>query len=314
MSADATDLFVPRARRRRRLGVVFAAACLLLTLLAVAILFVLLGRVLGEAWGRLDAALLVENTNLIDPARGGVRPAIWGSVWLMCTTAIVTVPLGIGAAVYLNEYAPNNRLTRLIHLNIENLAGVPSIVYGIIGLAIFINVFRLGNSVLAGALTLSLLVMPVVVIASREALMAVPDTLRQASYALGATRWQTVRDQVLPAAMPGVMTGVILALSRAVGEAAPLVMIGAFTLLDTVPGEGLTAYAPTIAGAWAWLRDALLSPFAALPIQVYNFADSQDRDVQTLGAATIVVLLGLLLTMNMVAVGIRAWYQRNRAW
>jgi phosphate transport system permease protein len=311
---QAGPAFRPRLSRRRLWGALFAGACVVFALAAVAVLVVLLLRVLAEGWSRLDANLLTNSPSLVRLETAGVRPALWGTIWLAVITAAVSVPIGVGAAIYLHEYARDNWLTRVVQLNIANLAGVPSIVYGILGLAVFINALRLGNSLLAGGLTLSLLSMPVIIIAAREALAAVPDSLRQASYALGATRWQTIRHHVLPAGLPGILTGVILALSRAVGEAAPLVMIGAFARIDSVPGENFAEYGMGLGGLWSWLRDALLSSFAALPIQVYNFSDSADADVRVLAAATIVVLLAILLTMNALAVGIRAWQQRSRLW
>lgn len=297
---------------RRFVGQAFAGACILLALLTVAVLVVLLWRIVSEGWARLDANLLTRSPSLTQLETAGVRPAFWGTIWLMLLTGLVSVPIGVGAAVYLHEYAGRSWLTRVIQVNIANLAGVPSIVYGILGLSIFIHGMRLGNSVLAGALTLSLLSMPVIVIAAREALAAVPDSLRLGSYALGATRWQTIRHHVLPAALPGILTGVILSLSRAIGEAAPLVMIGAFTTSDTIPGEGFGAYGASLHGAWQWLRDALLSSFSALPIQIYKDSLDADREVRVLASATIVVLLGVLLSMNAIAVAIRAWQQRTR--
>jgi phosphate transport system permease protein len=224
-----------------------------------------------------------------------VKSALFGTLWLIGLTAAVSIPIGLAAAIYLHEYAQKSRLTRFIELNIANLAGVPSIVYGILGLAVFIRLFDLGRSVIAGALTLSLLILPVVIIAGREALAAVPDSIRQAAFALGATRWQTVRSHVLPAALPGMMTGVILALSRAIGEAAPLIMIGALTFIAFVP-------------------DGPMDVFTAMPIQIYNWCDEPDAIFQELAGAGIIVLLGLLLPMNAVAVGIRAWHQRRKAW
>lgn len=310
----AESAFRPGLGQRRLWGALFAGACALFALVAVVVLVVLLLRVFEEGWSRLDTALLTNTPSLIRLETAGVRPALWGTVWLMFITGAVSVPIGVAAAIYLHEYARDNWVTRVVQINIANLAGVPSIVYGILGLAVFINTLRLGNSVLTGSLTLSLLSMPMIIIAAREALAAVPDSLRQASYALGATRWQTVRHHVLPAALPGILTGVILALSRAVGEAAPLVMIGAFARIDSVPGENFAEYGLHPAGLWNWLRDALLSHFTALPIQVYNFSDSVDADVRVLAAATIVVLLAILLTMNALAVGIRAWQQRSRMW
>jgi phosphate transport system permease protein len=229
------------------------------------------------------------------PERAGLKSALFGTMWLILLTALVSVPVGMAAAVYLHEYAKRNRLTRFIELNIANLAGVPSIVYGILGLAVFIRICNFGRSLLAGALTLSLLILPVIIIASREALAAVPDSFRQAAFALGATRWQVVRTHVLPAALPGMMTGVILALSRAIGEAAPLLVIGALTFITFVPSGPMDI-------------------FTAMPIQIFNWCDEPEPIFQELAAAGILVMLGLLLPMNAMAVGIRAWHQRRKAW
>jgi phosphate transport system permease protein len=203
--------------------------------------------------------------------------------------------VGVAAAVYLEEYAPNNRLTRFIHINISNLAGVPSIVYGLLGLAVFVRTLGLGRSVISGALTLTLLVLPVIIIASREALRAVPQSFRHAAYAVGATRWQTIRAHVLPAAVPGITTGVILALSRAIGEAAPLIFLGAQVYITFVPRG---------------LRDE----FAVLPIQIYTWTDQPQAEFHHLAAAGIIVLLGTLIPMNALAIGVRAWHQRRKAW
>lgn len=302
-----------RCSFRSAAGWVFAATCLLFCLVSIAVLAVLVYTLFAEGWSRLDANLLRNAPSQLRPETAGVRPAIWGTVWLMIVTAVVSVPVGVGAAVYLEEYASRKTwLSRLIQVNISNLAGVPSIVYGILGLTIFIRWFNLGNSILAGALTLSLLIMPVIIIATREALLAVPNSLRQAAYALGATRWQTVRHHVLPAALPGIMTGIILALSRAIGDAAPLVMIGAFTIINVVPGENFSAYPFTPLGLWQWLRDALMSNFAALPIQIYDLANQPSASLRRLASATILVLLAVLLSMNALAVAIRAWNQRAR--
>jgi phosphate transport system permease protein len=221
-------------------------------------------------------------------------------------TALISVPVGVGAAIYLHEFAGTNRFTRFIQLNIANLAGVPSIVYGILGLTLFVRGWQIelfgkprdlsfGRSVLAGALTMSLLILPVIIIATREALAAVPQSLRLGAYALGATRWQTVRHHVLPAALPGMMTGVILALSRAIGEAAPLIMLGALTYVAFVPSSPLDA-------------------FTALPIQIYYWSDQPQVEFHHLAAAGIIVLLAVLLSMNAVAIAIRTWQQRNSAW
>lgn len=293
MHSDAQ--FVPRLAARRRWGRVFSTSCLCLTLVGVVVLGVLLFSVAKEGGRWVSIDFLRRFPSRLMPETAGVKSALVGSIWLIVLTAVASVPVGIAAAIYLHEYAGKNRLTRFIELNIANLAGVPSIVYGILGLAIFVRLCDFGRSVLAGALTLSLLILPVIIIASREALAAVPDSLRQAAYGLGATRWQVVRAHVLPAALPGIMTGIILALSRALGEAAPLIMIGALTFIAFVPKGPLDA-------------------FTAMPIQIFNWCDEPDRIFQELAAAGILVMLGMLLPMNALAVFIRARHQRRKAW
>jgi phosphate transport system permease protein len=232
-------------------------------------------------------------SNLYPREKAGIKHALHGTVWLIVLTGLIAVPLGVSAAVYLQEYARENRLTRFIHLNISNLAGVPSIVYGILGLAVFVRTMALGRSVIAGALTMSLLILPVIIIAARESLSAVPNSIRLAAYALGATRWQVVRHHVLPAAVPGIMTGIILSLSRAIGEAAPLIMLGALNYMAFVP-TGLT------------------SPFTVLPIQIFEWTSRPQPEFHHLAAAAIIVLLAVLLTMNAVAIGIRMYQQKDR--
>jgi len=291
----ASDLFVPRIERRRRFGRWFALGCMLFSLIGLAVLSILIVRVLWEGSVWVTANFLTNFPSVLSPETAGIKSALWGSIWLSGITALVSVPIGVAAAVYLEEYAPHNRLTDFIHLNINNLAGVPSIVYGILGLAVFVRWCQFDRSVLAGALTLSLLVLPVIIIASREALLAVPKSFRLAAYALGATKWQTVRSHVLPAALPGIMTGIILAVSRAIGEAAPLIMIGALTYVAFVPQGPLDA-------------------FTALPVQIYDWSDRPQPEFQHLAAAGIIVLLGILLPMNAVAVVVRAWQQRKKAW
>ncbi len=279
---------------RRRVGSLFHALCTTLSWLAVVLLAVLLVEVSRDGLGWLDMGFL-ENFPSRFPEKAGIKSALLGTLWLVSFTALISIPVGIGAAVYLEEYAPRTRLGRFIELNIANLAGVPSIVYGILGLAIFVRGLALGRSVLAGSLTMSLLILPVIIIASREAIRAVPRTLRHASFALGATRWQTVRHHVLPAALPGILTGVILAISRAIGETAPLIMIGALTYVAFVPEGPLDA-------------------FTALPIQIFNWASRPQQDFHALAAAGIIVLLVVLLLMNATAIAIRHRSQRNRRW
>jgi phosphate transport system permease protein len=288
-------MFVPRLRRRRRIGTVVAAACTLLSLVGVLFLGVLLVRIGKEGWDWLTTAFLTNFPSVLSPELAGIKSALWGTIWLTLITVLVSVPIGVAAAVYLEEFARPGRVRWFIHINISNLAGVPSIVYGILGLAVFVRWMHLGRSVLSGGLTLALLVLPVVIIASREALTAVPKSIRLASYALGATRWQTVRSHVLPAALPGIMTGVILALSRAIGEASPLLILGALTYVAFVPQS-------------PW------DPFTAIPLQVYDWIDRPQPEFHHLAAAGIIVLLGILLPMNALAIGVRAWHQRKKAW
>ncbi|MFW6200247.1 MAG: phosphate ABC transporter permease PstA, partial [Gemmatimonadota bacterium] len=213
----------PRQKRRKLLGAVFELAAAAATLVGVVVLAALLFDVIRDGIAVLDVQFLTSFPSRF-PERAGIKAAIWGSIWILGLTALISFPLSVGAAIYLEEYAPRNRVTRAIQTNIANLAGVPSIVYGILGLALFVRLLSLERSVISGALTLSLLILPVMIMASQEAIRAVPDSIRQAAYGLGATRWQMVRSQVLPMALPGILTGTILALSRAVGETAPLIM------------------------------------------------------------------------------------------
>ncbi|MBI4463196.1 MAG: phosphate ABC transporter permease PstA, partial [Acidobacteria bacterium] len=264
--------------RRRRLGRAFHALFLAATLAGVVLLALLLAEVLRQGLGWLDLQFLTSFPSRF-PERAGIKAALWGTVWLIALTAAFSIPIGLGAAIYLEEYAPRGRLNTLIEINIANLAGTPSIVYGILGLAIFVRWLALGRSLLAGALTMTLLILPVTIIASREALRAIPSSVRQASFALGATRWQTVRHHVLPAALPGILTGVILALSRAIGETAPLIMIGALTYMAFTPSGPMDS-------------------FSALPLQIFNWASRPQKEFYGLAAAAIIVLLAVLLTMN----------------
>jgi phosphate transport system permease protein len=268
---------------------------LLLCCLAVAVVFlgVLLTYIVVEAWPRLDSRLWTNFPSIRRPAQAGAQSAIWGTVWVTSFTALFCLPTGIMAAIYLEEYAnPDQWYNRMIELNIQNLAAVPSIIYGILGLGLLARQLGLGTTVLTAALTLSLLVLPVVIIASREAIRAVPQSIRQASFALGATQWQTIRRQVLPAAVPGIATGSILALSRAIGEAAPLLLLGAVTYVAFNP-EGLD------------------SAYTVLPIQIYGWISQSREEFHHLAAAGIVILLAILLVMNATAIWLRNRYSRR---
>jgi phosphate transport system permease protein len=279
-----------RARRRRASA--FQALTAAMTLFGVLFLALLLYQVVRDAWGWLDWQFLTSFPSR-RPAAAGIRAALFGTLWMISFTAVIAIPIGVAAAVYLEEYARPSRLKTFIQINIANLAGVPSIVYGILGLAMFVRFLELGRSVLAGALTMALLILPVIIIAAREAIRAVPPSLRQAAYALGATRWQTVRHHVLPVAMPGILTGVILALSRAIGEAAPLIMTGALAFVAFVP-------------------KGPLDDFTALPIQIFNWSSRPQPEFQHLAAAGILVLLAVLFLMNSVAIVLRQRAGRPR--
>ena len=251
----------------------------------------LLGDVARKGIGWLDWQFLTSLPSRF-PERSGISSALWGSIWLIGLTALFSLTIGVGTAIYLEEYARRGWLTRAIQTNISNLAGVPSIVYGILGLAAFVRAMSLGRSVMAGALTMTLLILPIIIVASQEAIRAVPRPLRDASFALGATRWQTVRRVVLPAAAPGILTGIILALARALGEAAPLIMIGALMFVPFVPTSPL-------------------DQFSVLPIQIFNWTARPQPEFRLIAAAAIIVLLVVLLTMNAAAVLLRNKYQKR---
>lgn len=282
-----------RQRLRERVkNALFRVLLLFSLLLGVVALVVLLADVLDRGLGHVWQVVTSFPSGL--PARAGAQSAIMGTIWLMALVALFTIPVGVGAAVYLEEYADRSRWwNRMIEVNIQNLAAVPSIVYGILGLGFLVRGFvGLGQTLLAGALTLSLLALPTVIIASREALRSVPDSIRHGSLALGATPWQTTWRQLLPAAIPGIATGTILGLSRAIGEAAPLILLGALTFVTFNP-EGLN------------------SAFTALPIQIFNWISRPQDEFKLLAAGAILVLLVILLSMNAFAIWMRSRYQKR---
>ncbi|MBA3423573.1 MAG: phosphate ABC transporter permease PstA [Rubrobacter sp.] len=269
----------------------FTALVFAATLIGLAVLGVLLVDV-----GRQGVPVLswhfFTSLGSADAENAGFLPAILGSLWLLGIVLIVAVPVGIAAAVYLEEYANDNWLNRLIEINISNLAGVPSIIYGLLGLGVFVYIFGLGRSILTGGLILSLLILPVIIIATREAVRAVPQSVREGAYALGATQWEAIRHHVLPQALPGALTGTILALSRAIGETAPLIAIGAVPYMTFLP-------------------EGLLSSFTAMPIQIYNWTGEPEEAFQNLAAAGIVVLMLVLLVSNAGAIWLRNKFQRR---
>jgi phosphate transport system permease protein len=290
MSAQTVDLR-PHERGGRFRGGVFRA----FLYVSVFIGFLTLGTLLVDVFQKgvpyVDAVLFTEPPSAT-PDRAGARPAILGTIYLTALLIVFVVPLGVGTAIYLEEYANRERwYNRLLEVNIQNLAAVPSIVYGILGLAFLVRGIGLGRVLLAGALILTLLVLPIVIISGREAIRAVPDSIRQGAYALGATQWQVIWRQVLPAAVPGIATGSILAVSRAIGETAPLILIGALTYV---------AFDPTILG-----------DFTVLPIQIFQWTARPQEDFKLLAAAAIIVLLAILLAMNAVAIWLRNRYQRR---
>lgn len=286
-------VFRPRLGLRRAVGNIFVGLCLLAASVSLLALAALLTQVVRDGWRYLSFDFLNRFPSTLDPASGGIKSALWGSIWVLGLTLVIAVPLGIGAGVFLYEYARRNPLTRWIELNIANLAGVPAIVYGILGLSLFVRWFGFDHSVLSAALTMSLLSLPVIIIATREALAAVPSSLREAALALGATRWQVVWAHVLPAALPGILTGAILALSRAAGEAAPLIVLGAKVFVSFTPNGPFDL-------------------FSVMPIQVYYWTDQPQEEYHHLAASGILVLLGLLFAMNFSCVLLRAWGQRKR--
>lgn len=272
----------------------FQAICLLALGLPLLLLLILIADAVSDGWPRLNWSFLTSYPSR-HPELAGLLPALVGSAWVMVLTALMAVPLGVGAAIYLEEYAGQSRLTSLIEVNIANLAGVPSILYGLLGLELFVRVLQLGRSLLAGAATLALLLLPMVILTSREALRTVPLSLREAALALGADRWQVVRRIVLPMSLPGILTGLILSLARAVGETAPLITIGALTYV-------------------AFLPDSLRSPFTVLPIQIFNWISRPQTAFHVNAAAGIVVLLAFLLVLNGAAIWLRHRLQRRISW
>ncbi len=280
-----------KLEKRKRKAVLFMRLCALITMLCVFLLAVLLYQASFKGFAWLDWRFINSFPSRF-PERAGIKSAIVGTLWLIGLVAIISIPVGVSSALYLEEFAKPGKISKFIEINISNLAGVPSIVYGILGLAIFVRFFALERSLLSGALTMSLLILPVIIIASREAIKAVPKSIRYAALSLGATRWQTSWAHVLPASLPGILTGVILALSRAIGETAPLIMIGALTFV-------------------AFLPDGPMDSFTAMPIQIYNWISRPQQEFHDLAAAGIIVLLAVLLVMNASAIYIRKKTERR---
>lgn len=286
-----TSSFNPSLGRRQTMGVMLAGGLFLATVLGIVVLVTLLIDVAVTGWAWLDTDFLMNYPSR-NPGAAGIKSAIVGSLWMMGLTALIAVPVGVGAAVYLEEYASSGWFLRIIQINIANLAGIPSVIYGILGLALFVRFAGLGRSLLAGALTMSLLILPIIVISTQEALRSIPQGVREGAFALGATRWQVIRSHVLPMAAPGIFTGIILALSRAIGETAPLIMIGALTFI-------------------AFLPASVMDAFTVLPIQIFNWTARPQAEFQELAAAAIIVLMVFLMLMNLSAILLRNYFEKQ---
>ncbi|MEK4521729.1 phosphate ABC transporter permease PstA [Psychrobacillus sp. FSL W7-1457] len=285
------ETVVKRMTSRLTINMVFKFIFLLTTLFALLALGILFYRIISQGADYITPEFF-QNYGSRFPEKAGIKAALVGSIWLMGVVAPVSLILGVGTAIYLEEYAKKNRWNDFIRMNISNLAGVPSVVFGLLGLTIFVRALALGNSVLAAGFTMSLLILPVIIVASQEAIRSVPSEVREASYGMGATKWQTIIKIVLPSAIPGVLTGAILALSRAVGETAPLVVIGVPVIIHFLP-------------------DGPLSQFTALPMQIYDWAKRPQVDFQYVAAAGILILMIFLLFMNAIAVLIRNKFQKR---
>jgi phosphate transport system permease protein len=293
-SAPEAPKFSNNLPKRYLLDRIFAIATCTAIVIALGVLVVLLLDVLGDGLPRLSLDFITSFPSR-RAANAGVLPALAGTVWLVVLVSLIAFPIGIGAGIYLEEFAEDNLFSRLVEINISNLAGVPSIIYGLLGLQIFVRVLQPitgGRTVFSGALIISLLVLPIIIVTTRESLRSVPNSLRQAGYALGGTRWQVIREQIFPIALPGILTGTILALSRAIGETAPLIVIGALTFVPYLPAS-------------------LQSPFTVLPIQIFNWVGRPQKEFQVNAAAGIIVLMAVLLVMNATAIYLRNRFQKS---
>ncbi len=277
--------------KRQKIDRIFKIAANIITWSSLVILAILLYHVSITGINMLSFEFL-DNFPSRFPHKAGIKSALHGSVWMLVLVTIISVPIGVSSAIYLEEYGKKNRLTKFIEINIANLAGVPSIVYGILGLTMFVRFMQFDRSVLAGSFTMSLLILPVIIISSREAIRAVPNNIRLGAYAVGATKFQTIRHHVLPIATPGILTGVILSMSRAIGETAPLIMIGALTYVAFVP-------------------ESVMDPFTTLPIQIFNWASRPQAAFHEVAAAGIIILLIVLLFMNALAIFFRNYANKK---
>jgi phosphate transport system permease protein len=291
----------------RRFDAFFAVIGLVSTFVGMITLAALLYDLASDGLSRISPQFFTSFPSRF-AARAGILSAWVGTTLVMIVTALTAIPMGVGAGVYLEEYAPKNWFTGLIEINIANLAGVPSIVYGLMALGLFVYQFRFGQSILSAGLTLALLILPIVIVATRESIRAVPSSMREAAYALGATKWQTTRDHVLPYSMGGILTGVIIALSRAIGETAPLITIGALTFIAFLPDPPIKGEFPFISFDW------LMSPFSVMPIQMFNWVSRPQQEFHLNAAATGLILMVMTLLMNGLAIYFRYRFRKKIKW
>jgi phosphate transport system permease protein len=293
--------------RRKRWDYIFAIVGLLSMLVGIFVLVILFVDMFIQGWPRLNGEFFTSFPSR-RAANAGILSAWVGTTLVMLVTAFAAVPLGVAAGIYLEEYAPKNWITAILEINVTNLAGVPSIVYGLLALGLFVYALNLGQSISAAGLTLALLILPIVIVATREALRAVPGSIREAAYALGATRWQTVSDHVVPYSFSGILTGVIIGLSRAIGETAPIITIGALTFIAFLPPAPITPEFPYFSFEW------LSAPFTVMPIQMFNWVSRPEEAFQANAAAAGVVLIAMTLTMNALAIYTRYRLRKHIKW
>ncbi len=293
--------------RRKRQDFLFNILGIICTLIGIVTLCALLGDLIIDGITRVDWDFMTSFPSRF-AERAGILSSWVGTLLIMLVTASTAVPLGVAAGVYLEEYARRNWITNIIEINIANLAGVPSIIYGLMALGLLVYQFHLGQSILAGGLTLAFLILPIVIVATREALRTIPQSIREAAYALGSTKWQVVRHHLLPYSTGGIMTGIIIALSRAVGETAPLITIGALTFIAFLPPLPVQSEAPFVSLEW------LNSPFSVLPIQMFNWVSRPEREFLTNAAGAGIVLIVVTLSMNALAILLRYRMRKNIKW
>ncbi len=290
-SSEVDALFRPNLERRNSIGKVFEILCLLGTLFGLVLLTMLMIRVFVEGLPRLDWNAITNYPSQLNPETAGFRSSLLGTLWILVLTILIALPLGTGAAIYLEEYAEKNQLNNALELNIANLAGVPSVLYGVLGLGLFVRLLGLGPVVLAGALTMSVVILPVIIVSAREAIRAVPRSLREASYGVGATKWQTISNHVLPYAVPGILTGMIIAVSRAIGDSASLLVVGGLVFITRDPN--------------------IFSTFTVLPLQIYFSISQPQEEFKQLAAAGIIILLAALILLNSLAIYVRSSFEQR---